>query len=140
MRKSIMSIMAAALIVYIATPPTDAAATTIGQADALCKKNKNCVTMERGDKGNIYCVRQQGGACKVVVCPKTGNCFVYMTVPGGSPDKPKNVKSTAGIQQVLEGSPGAPLVPPTGGILDTGPAFSPQGPARTGSPRGGTIY
>ena len=29
--------------------------------------------------------------------------------------------------------------PPTGGILDSSPGFSPQGPARTGTPGGGRI-
>lgn len=34
----------------------------------------------------------------------------------------------------------AEAAPPSAGILDSGPVFSPQGPARTGSPRGSTIY
>jgi hypothetical protein len=29
---------------------------------------------------------------------------------------------------------------PSGGLLEATPGLSPQGPARTGSPRGGTIY
>ena len=103
MRRFIVSPIAAALIMYVVAAPTDANATEIGQADALCKKNTKCVTMERGDKGNIYCVRQSDNSCKVVVCPKTGNCFVYMTVPGGG--KTGDVSTPAGAKQALESRP-----------------------------------
>jgi hypothetical protein len=110
MRAPIVSTLASTLVFYVAMPLNFATATTQSQADALCRKNPNCQTMERGDKGNIYCVRQSGGACKVVVCPTSKPCFVYLTTPpgGGGGNPGGAATTTAGIQQTFQIGAAAP--------------------------------
>ncbi len=85
----------------------------------------------------------KGGTCGVY-CSSNGNCTG--TTPSRIKPGTTLTSKASDLVRTLNGSldfpPAAPgaVKPPSAGILDSRPGLSPQGPARTGSPRGGTIY
>lgn len=154
MRKSIVSIMAAALFVTVIIIFSPAAvAETVAITGTVTPVSLGNACSGAGGSFNSYA---SGYSCTKKDCDgKGGECAVHCTSAGqciGSTPSARKPGTTltnraSNLVRILKGSvstpPAAPgtAKPPSAGIFDTGPTFSPQGPARTGTPSGrGTIY
>ncbi|MBX9840285.1 MAG: hypothetical protein K2Z80_00600 [Xanthobacteraceae bacterium] len=127
--------VAIALSIAAAMP---SAAATLKQVQALCSKNPNCsqVPGKPGDKWVDFCINGKNRCETQVGCPKNGDQCQMTIVQNGQRTK----HGSKGVDKVLAGGAGAtprPSRTPSAGILDSGPGFTSQGPAATGSPVGG---
>jgi len=109
---------------------TPANATTLSQARKLCKKNPNCAESSPG----LFCVATEKAICgNIVVCPKKGKCWVSQIQAGGG----KKYLGSKTITSILVAGTKITTKPrrvPSGGLLESGPGFAPQGPASAGTP------
>ena len=86
------------------------------------------------------CVKEncngKGGTC-AVLCGNNGKCTGH-TPPQGPKQDTKSRRPFADLNAILTNKvgqvTGAPGTPPAGGILDSSPGFSRQGPASIGAP------
>ncbi len=154
-----MLAIAAAFVFAAILWPGTAGATDLAQAKKLCAANPNC--KHDGDGG--FCVKQGTQACGGHVhCPKQGDCKVNWTaeLQRGTQKRLSDTKTIVNLltsgtaakktatgarlkdlpvtKTVNQSSPllrtRKPGGPPAAGLLDSGPGFSQQGPAATGSP------
>ena len=95
------------VLLLVAMPSIPAAATNAKQADALCKKNKNC---EGGWSNGAWSatVCNPGEECRLVNCPKKGECTVSQ----------RRGTNVLGVLKPLSSGPTGPKYerPPTAGV------------------------
>lgn len=112
---------------------------TVSQVRAACSKAGGSFGVHL-DGGGYGCTKAncdgKGGVC-IVACNNNNSCngeTPNRTAPSGS--GPGSVLGSTGT--VKNPAQGKPVMGPMGGgILDSGPVFSSQGPSATGSPAGG---
>jgi hypothetical protein len=124
---AVLAIAVSQMAAIILSTPTNA--TTLSQARKLCKKNPNCAETNPG----LFCVNTEDAICgHVVYCPKKGKCWVSSIQADGG----KHFGSGAIISTLAGGTKitTRPRRVPSGGLLETGPGFAPQGPGSTGTP------
>jgi hypothetical protein len=127
MHRFTIAIITATLVALVAGFATPAAATTLEQAQKICRQNSICKETKSKDGSNFNVGRDE------VWCPKKGPCQCLAC--GGRPQKRVRIQDFAGMM-TIRGSAIKPSKPGGlfgGGILDNGPGLGSQGPAAAGS-------
>jgi hypothetical protein len=120
----------AAALTALAALASPAVATTLSQAQQLCKQNPNCI-QTKGAGGSNFTVGNNE-----VWCPNKGNCECLACAPPARMEGTV-VGSRGTVAGTLATSPGKPSLSDGifgGGLLQATPGFSGQGPAPIGTP------
>src|SRR5262249_3855617 len=130
----------ASLVAAAAGFASPATATTLSQAQQMCRKNPSCHETKDRAGGSNFNGNGPGGKWEIT-CPSNGDCVCLICVgPPARTQGGKDVRAT--VVGVMSSSaavkPSKPSTTPGGvlgsGILESSPILGSQGPAATGSP------